>query len=180
MAKNQASDEGSEWPTTKKGGKRATTKAEARAEQKKLLLLFLSKLDLPPPSRSSPPPPATSLPPADSSPPPIALAVVPPPSVTPAPSISSTKGHSAAVDSSAMNLPFDNGDGVGNGGYIDSYVAAADDVFTTELIGKDGFVESNGPILSSLAEMEVEEGFALREWRSDGIGVLRLRFGEVI
>ncbi|PSS08372.1 Clathrin light chain like [Actinidia chinensis var. chinensis] len=138
-------------------------------QQKKLLPLFLSKLDLPPTSPPNPPPPATSPPPANSSPPPIALAVVPSLPATLAPSISSTKGHNAVVDSSAMNLSFDDGDG----GYVDLYVAGADDVFTAELIGNDGFVESNGPILSPLAEMEVEEEFALREWRSDGIGVLR-------
>ena len=54
-----------------------------------------------------------------------------------------------------MNLPFDDDDDDGGGGYVDSYVAVADDVFSAELIGNDGFVESNGPILSSPAEMEL-------------------------
>ncbi|GFY82351.1 clathrin light chain protein [Actinidia rufa] len=72
---------------------------------------------------------------------------------------------SSFAGSSAMNLPFDDDDGDGDGGYVDSYVAAADDVFSEELIENDGFVESNGPILSPPEEMEVEEGFALREWR---------------
>ena len=60
-----------------------------------------------------------------------------------------------------LNLPSDDDDG----GYVDSYVVAADDVFSAELIGNDGFVESSGPILSPPAEMELEEGFALREWQ---------------
>ncbi|PSS34653.1 Clathrin light chain like [Actinidia chinensis var. chinensis] len=70
---------------------------------------------------------------------------------------------SSFAGSSAMNLPFDDDDG--DGGYVESYVADADDVFSEELIGNDGFVESNGPILSPPEEIEVEEGFALREWR---------------
>ena len=70
---------------------------------------------------------------------------------------------SSLAGSSAMNLPVQRLHG--DGGYVDSYVAAADDVFSAELIGNDGFVESTGPILSPPAEMEVEEGFALREWR---------------
>ncbi|GFZ06116.1 hypothetical protein Acr_18g0002860 [Actinidia rufa] len=58
-----------------------------------------------------------------------------------------------------MNLSFDDDDGNsdGDGGCVDSYVIAAYDVFSVKLIGNDGFVESNWPILSPLAEMEVEE-----------------------
>ncbi|GFY94937.1 hypothetical protein Acr_10g0003220 [Actinidia rufa] len=115
-------------------------------------------LDLPPPSPSSLPPPATSPLQAYSSPPSIVLAVDSPSPATPSPSISSTNGHSANTDSSAMNLLF-----YGDGGCVDSCVAATDDVFSAELIWNDGFVESNEPILSPPAEMEVEEGFALRE-----------------
>jgi len=43
--------------------------------------------------------------------------------------------------------------------------SATDDAFSTDRNGTGGFVESNGPILPPPAEMESEEGFALREWR---------------
>ena len=68
---------------------------------------------------------------------------------------------SSFAGSSAVNLPFDEGDG----GYVGSYVAATDDVFSAKLSGDGGFVESNGSILPPPLEMEAEEGFALREWR---------------
>ncbi|KAF7144046.1 hypothetical protein RHSIM_Rhsim05G0212700 [Rhododendron simsii] len=49
--------------------------------------------------------------------------------------------------------------------FADGESAADDDGFSPERNGDGGFVGSNGPILPPPAEMESEEGFALKEWR---------------
>lgn len=67
--------------------------------------------------------------------------------------------------------PFDNSSSYVDSHRFDSFSnfadgeSAANDVFSQDRNGNSGFVGSNGPILSPLVEMELEEGFALREWR---------------
>ncbi|CAL5351476.1 hypothetical protein CsSME_00038844 [Camellia sinensis var. sinensis] len=85
--------------------------------------------------------------------------------------MSSFTGSSAAVPP-----PFDDGDDESrlSSRRVDSFFADGesvmepaeeDDVFSPERNGNGGFVASDETILPPPAEMEPEEGFALREWR---------------